>query len=167
MCTIEKDEIEFKNFVERITQFFYQLHFQEKLLCKKNECKGAYKIGSGECNHLPLIELIASFGKPMIVSTGMNDIKSISKTVKILDKYRVQYALLHYTNVYPTPPNIVGASCINDLQLKFKKQLLDIQDHTINNNACKSSNCTRISIVERHYTDVKSKERPDIIVNES
>ena len=43
----------------------------------------AYKIGSGECNNYPLIEHIASFKKPMIVSTGMNDIHSVKKMVQI------------------------------------------------------------------------------------
>ena len=45
----------------------------------------AYKIGSGELNHYPLIRHIASFGKPMLVSTGMNDLSSIAKTVDILE----------------------------------------------------------------------------------
>jgi len=44
----------------------------------------AYKIGPGECNNYPLVEHIASFGKPMIVSTGMNDIISVRKMVNIL-----------------------------------------------------------------------------------
>ena len=48
-----------------------------------------YKIGSGECNNYPLIEHIASFGKPIILSTGMNDIKSISRSVKILEKSKL------------------------------------------------------------------------------
>ena len=39
----------------------------------------AFKIGSGECNNYPLVEYIASFGKPVILSTGMNDIHSIKK----------------------------------------------------------------------------------------
>ena len=41
----------------------------------------AYKIGSGECNNYPLVEHIASFGKPIILSTGMNDIKSPLKNL--------------------------------------------------------------------------------------
>jgi len=36
-----------------------------------------FKIGSGECNNLPLISHVAKFGKPIILSTGMNDISSI------------------------------------------------------------------------------------------
>ena len=64
----------------------------------------AYKIGSGEMNNYPLLEHVASFGKPMIVSTGMNDIESVKKRL-ILVK-RSQYALLHTTNLYPTPLNL-------------------------------------------------------------
>ena len=39
-----------------------------------------YKIGSGECNNYPLVEHIARYGKPVILSTGMNDLESISKS---------------------------------------------------------------------------------------
>ena len=48
----------------------------------------AFKIGSGECNNTPLLEKIASFKKPIILSTGMNDLKSIRRSVKILKKKR-------------------------------------------------------------------------------
>ena len=46
----------------------------------------AYKIGSGELNNYPLVEYIAGFGKPMIVSTGMNTIPQIEKAVDILEQ---------------------------------------------------------------------------------
>src|SRR5262245_26255300 len=58
----------------------------------------AYKIGSGECNNYPLIDHVASFGKPIILSTGMNGIDSVGKAVAVLRKHRVPYALLHTTN---------------------------------------------------------------------
>ena len=45
----------------------------------------AYKIGSGECNNYPLLRHIASFGKPMILSTGMNTIESVGKAVAIFE----------------------------------------------------------------------------------
>jgi sialic acid synthase SpsE len=49
----------------------------------------AYKIGSGECNNYPLIEHIASFGRPMIVNTGMNNIIISIKKGEILTKENV------------------------------------------------------------------------------
>ena len=57
----------------------------------------AYKIGSGELNNYPLVEHIAEYGKPMIVSTGMNDIKSVAKAVNIMEEYGV---CLLYTSRY-------------------------------------------------------------------
>ena len=49
---------------------------------------------------IPLLNTYANL-KPIILSTGMNDIKSIKKSVKIIRKYK-SYALLHCTNLYPT-----------------------------------------------------------------
>ena len=36
-----------------------------------------FKIGSGECNNIPLLDHVAKFNKPMILSSGMDDIESI------------------------------------------------------------------------------------------
>lgn len=65
----------------------------------------AYKIGSGECNNYPLVRHIARAGKPVILSTGMNSIETVRPSVEILRTAKVPFALLHCTNVYPTPPN--------------------------------------------------------------
>ena len=46
----------------------------------------AFKIGSGEFNNLPLISEIIKFKKPLILSTGMNNLNSIKSTVELLDK---------------------------------------------------------------------------------
>src|SRR5438105_14759684 len=53
----------------------------------------AYKIGSGECNNYPLVRHIAGFGKPVILSTGMNDLESIRPSVDILRSAHVPFAL--------------------------------------------------------------------------
>jgi N-acetylneuraminate synthase len=63
----------------------------------------AFKIGSGECNNYPLIEYVAKFRKPVLLSTGMNDLASIGVAVEILRRYSVPFALFHCTSVYPTP----------------------------------------------------------------
>ena len=64
----------------------------------------AFKIGSGECNNLPLIDHIAGFGRPIILSTGMNDVSSISAVrSRCCATTDVPYALLHCTSLYPTP----------------------------------------------------------------
>ena len=164
-CSLsETDEIKLKNFIEKNNAIFLSTPFSRAAALRlKRMNVSAYKIGSGECNHLPLIELIASFGKPMIVSTGMNNIKNIKMAVKILEKYKIKYALLHCTNVYPTPPEIVRLDCITEMKKQFKKAVIGYSDHTINNNACISAMALGASIVERHFTDTKKRNGPDIV----
>lgn len=122
----------------------------------------AIKIGSGECNNYPLVEHIAKFGKPMIVSTGMNTIHSIRPTVEILRRYKIPYALLHCTNVYPTPPSLVRLGAIDQLRQAFPDAVLGLSDHTTTNHACFGAIALGASIVERHFTDSMIRNGPDI-----
>jgi N-acetylneuraminate synthase len=123
----------------------------------------AYKIGSGECNNYPLIEHIAAFGKPMIVSTGMNDIASVRKTVEILEAYNVPYALLHTTNLYPTPVHLVRLGAMEALAKEFPNAIIGLSDHTTSNRACFAATALGASILERHFTDKMERPGPDII----
>ena len=123
----------------------------------------AYKIGSGECNNYPLIDHIASFGKPIILSTGMNDIESIRKSVEIMEKHGVKYSLLHCTNLYPTPANLVRLGGMAELQKEFPNAIVGLSDHTVNNNACLAAAALGASVLERHFTDSKDRPGPDIV----
>lgn len=122
----------------------------------------AYKIGSGELNNYPLVEYIAGFGKPMIVSTGMNTIPQIEKAVDILERKHVSYALLHTTNLYPTPPYLVRLGGLLALKEAFPHVPVGLSDHTTNNNACIAAMALGASIVERHFTDRMDRVGPDI-----
>ena len=79
----------------------------------------AFKIGSGECNNLPLIHHVSSLNKPIILSTGMNDISSIKTSVDIINSYGVPLALMHCTSMYPTPYEKVRLGAINELRENF------------------------------------------------
>jgi N-acetylneuraminate synthase len=123
----------------------------------------AYKIGSGECNNYPLVEEIASKRKPVIMSTGMNSIESITPSVEILRDYEVPYALLHCTNLYPTPDKLIRLNSILDLKAAFPDAILGLSDHSLTNYPCLASVALGASILERHFTDTKSRIGPDII----
>jgi len=123
----------------------------------------AYKIGSGECNNYPLIDHIASFGKPIILSTGMNSIESLRKAVEIFQRRQVPYALLHCTNVYPTPPNLVRLGGVTQLQNEFPDAIVGLSDHTLTNHACLGAVALGACILERHFTDRMDRPGPDII----
>jgi N-acetylneuraminate synthase len=160
----EEDEIKLKKYVEDRGMIFISTPFSRAAADRLERMNvDAYKIGSGECNNYPLIEHIASFGKPMIVSTGMNNIASIRKMVNILERYKIQYALLHTTNLYPTPSHLVRLGAMQELQQEFPNADIGLSDHTTDNLACFGAVALGASILERHFTDSMSRQGPDII----
>jgi N-acetylneuraminate synthase len=122
----------------------------------------AFKIGSGECTNYPLIKYIAKFRKPVILSTGMNDIKSIAVSVEILRSQKVPFALLHCTNVYPTPENLVRLNAMTELKVAFPDAVIGLSDHTTSIYPCLGAVALGASILERHFTDSKKRVGPDI-----
>jgi sialic acid synthase SpsE len=123
----------------------------------------AYKIGSGECNNYPLLDHVASFGKPIILSTGMNDMPSIAKAVAVLRARKVPFALLHCTNVYPTPPELVRLGALAELEEAFPDAVIGLSDHSLTNMPCLGAVALGASILERHFTDHKQRPGPDIV----
>ena len=123
----------------------------------------AFKIGSGECNNYPLVKYIAGFGKPVIMSTGMNSIETIRPSVEILRKAKVPFALLHCTNVYPTPPDLVRLGAMTLLKDAFPDAVIGLSDHTTSNYPCLGAVALGASILERHFTDNMNRSGPDII----
>lgn len=160
----EKDELKLKKYVESKGMIFISTPFSRAAADRLERIGvSSYKIGSGECNNYPLIEHIASFGKPMIVSTGMNDIESVRKTVAILEKYKVPYSLLHTTNLYPTPVHLVRLGAMQELQYEFPNAIIGLSDHTTSNRACFAATALGASVLERHFTDKMERPGPDII----
>lgn len=125
----------------------------------------AYKIGSGECNNYPLIEHIARFGKPVILSTGMNDLDSIRPAVALLRKYSVPYALLHCTSMYPTPYGMVRLGALTKLQQAFEDAVVGLSDHSLGNYTCFGAVPFGASILEKHFTADKSWPGPDVPIS--
>jgi N-acetylneuraminate synthase len=164
-CSLnEDDELELKNYVESLGMIFLSTPFSRAAADRLQKWNVlAYKIGSGECNNYPLLEHIASFGKPVILSTGMNTIESIAKSVKIFNKYNVPYALLHTTNLYPTPNHLVRLGAMAEIQKAFPEAVVGLSDHTLTNHACFGAVALGASILERHFTDRMDRPGPDIV----
>lgn len=160
----EEDETELKRYVESKGMIFISTPFSRAASERLERMNvPAYKIGSGECNNYPLLEHIASFGKPVILSTGMNTIESVSKAVEIFDKANVPLALLHTTNLYPTPPELVRFGAMTELAEAFPNNVFGLSDHTITNHACLGAVALGASVLERHFTDHMQRTGPDIV----
>ncbi len=160
----EDEELELKQFTESLGMMFLSTPFS-RAAANRLEKFGvdAYKIGSGELNNYPLIEHVSDFGKPMIISTGMNDLKAIEKTVNIVEKKGIKYALMHTTNLYPTKPEQVRLGAMMELMDAFPGIPVGLSDHTVNNNACIAAIGLGAKLVERHFTDRMDRVGPDIV----
>ena len=166
-CSLSEDEeIILKNYTESLGLIYLSTPFSRKAANRLEDMGvSAYKIGSGECNNYPLIEHIASFGKPIILSTGMNDLKSISKSVAIFEKKGIDYALLHTTSIYPTPYEQIRLGALDDLKSTFPNSVIGLSDHSIGIYTCLAAVALGASILEKHFTSDKNWPGPDIPVS--
>ncbi|MFD2828767.1 N-acetylneuraminate synthase [Leeuwenhoekiella polynyae] len=164
-CALDEvDEIALKNYVEEKGMIFISTPFSRAAANRLQTMNvAAYKIGSGECNNYPLLKHIAAFGKPVILSTGMNTIESISKAVQIFKDAGTPFALLHTTNLYPTPTHLVRLGAMTQVHEAFPDVPFGLSDHTLNNNACLGAIALGASILERHFTDHMRRTGPDIV----
>ena len=160
----EDDERKLKEYAQAKGMIFMSTPFSRAAADRLQKMDvPAYKIGSGECNNYPLLKHIASFGKPMVLSTGMNTIESVRKAVEIFEAAGVPYALMHTTNLYPTPPHLVRLGAMVELGKAFPKAVIGLSDHTTDNVACLGAVALGASILERHFTDRMDRVGPDIV----
>ena len=163
-CSLSKDdEVKLKQFVEKKKKCYLSTPFSRAASNFLNKIGvSGFKIGSGECNNLPLIEHIAKFKKPIILSTGMNDINSVKKSVEILKKYKIDFALMHTNNSYPTLDKDVRLNGILELKKNFQNTLIGYSDHSIGKLACIGAASLGVSLIEKHFTDNFKRKGPDI-----
>lgn len=164
-CALSQaDEIELKNYTESLGMIYLSTPFS-RAAADFLESIGVvgYKIGSGEADNLPLIRHIARFGKPIIMSTGMQSIETLRASVDILAASGVEYALLECTNLYPSPPEIVSLKGVTELRNAFPGVPVGFSDHSIGPDMALASVALGACILERHYTDTRYRVGPDII----
>lgn len=163
-CALSKDdEIALKTYAESLGMIYISTPFSRAAADFLNDIGvSAFKIGSGECNHVPLIRHIASFGRPIIMSTGMQTIAGMQPSVKALDDSGVDYALLECTNLYPSPPEIVSLQGITELRNAFPRAVIGFSDHSIGPEMALSAVALGACILERHFTDTRYRKGPDI-----
>lgn len=121
----------------------------------------AFKIGSGECNNYPLLEHVARMGKSMIISTGMNNLESVKKTVATVARFDVPLVLLHCTSMYPTPYEKVRLGGIADLQRAFPSVGVGLSDHSLGIWTCLGAVALGACVLEKHFTISRAWPGPD------
>tara|TARA_Y100000590_G_scaffold256811_1_gene288415 strand:+ start:8319 stop:9350 length:1032 start_codon:yes stop_codon:yes gene_type:complete len=159
----EREEYELMKYTKKKGMIYISTPFSRKAVDRLVKFNiPAFKIGSGECNNYPLVDYIAKKGKPIILSTGMNSIKTITPSVNIFRKYKIPFALLHCTNIYPTPTSLVRLQAIKTLKKNFPDAVVGLSDHSKTIYPCLGAIALGASIVEKHFTNSKKNKGPDI-----
>ena len=121
----------------------------------------AYKIASFEAVDLPLIEYVASTGKPMIISTGMANAEEIHEAIDTaLNCGCEQLCILRCVSGYPAPPGDYNLKTIPDMIEKFNV-VTGLSDHTLENTTAVASVALGASVIEKHFTLDRNGHGPD------
>ena len=124
----------------------------------------AFKIGSGECNNIPLLEEVAGMGKPIILSTGMNDLESIRRSVAAVQRYDSPLMLMHCTSMYPTPYEKVRLGAIRELRETFGLPV-GLSDHSMGLYTCLGAVALGACALEKHFTVTRQWPGPDVPIS--
>jgi sialic acid synthase SpsE len=157
------DELEFKEYSESLGLTWISTPFSRAavdFLCEINV--PFFKVGSGECDNLPLLSYIASKGKPVIMSTGMNTIEGLKPSVDIFTRASIKLVLLECTNAYPSPPELVSLRGILDLKHSFPNIPIGFSDHSIGPTIALAATALGARVIERHFTMSRYSMGPDI-----
>jgi N-acetylneuraminate synthase len=124
----------------------------------------SFKIGSGECNNIPLLEHVARMGKPTILSTGMNDLASVRASVAVFKRAGTPLMLMHCTSMYPTPYSKVRLGGILDLQKAFGLPV-GLSDHSLGIYTCLGAAALGACVFEKHFTLTRKWPGPDVPIS--
>lgn len=124
---------------------------------------GLWKIPSGELTNYPYVKKIASFGEPVILSTGMSSTEEISDTVNLLVNCglpKEKITILHCNTEYPTPMCDVNLLAMNSIKKRFQTEI-GYSDHTVGIEVPIAAVALGAKVIEKHFTLDRNLPGPD------
>ena len=126
-----------------------------------------FKIPSGEMTNYPYIKMIASFGKPVIMSTGMCTEVEIENAIDVLLKNGLNkelISILHCNTEYPTPMKDVNLLAMLTIKNKFNVKV-GYSDHTLGIEIPIAAVALGAKVIEKHFTLDRTLPGPDHIAS--
>ncbi|MDX2227610.1 MAG: N-acetylneuraminate synthase family protein [Verrucomicrobiae bacterium] len=111
----------------------------------------AYKIPSGEVTNLPLLEKIASTGKPVLLSSGMADWDEMDRAVNALQNGG-PLTVMQCSSRYPCPPEKVGLNVMLEMGRRYPEAVMGYSDHTLGLAAPVAAAALGARVIEKHFT---------------
>jgi N-acetylneuraminate synthase len=159
-----KDEVKLKSYVEKKKMVYISTPFSILAAKRLNDLKvKLFKIGSGEFNNFPLLNEIVKYKKPMILSTGMNNLKSIKETVNFLKKKNADFMLMHCISDYPVKNKDLQLSFISKLKKIFPKLIIGYSDHSKTIIPSIAAISLGAEVIEKHFVLSKNQIGPDVV----
>lgn len=111
-----------------------------------------YKIASGDLTNLPLLDYVAKFEKPMIISTGGSNFEMIDKAVSTIRQTHNNFAILQCTASYPADFKQLNLRVIEKLREKYPENVIGFSGH--DNGIAMSTAAFTLGarIIEKHFT---------------
>jgi len=121
----------------------------------------AYKVASFEITDIPLIEYVASKGKPVIISTGIAEKQDIQEAIDACHKMNnFEIILLKCTSAYPAPLEEANLLTIPDLAKTFGV-ISGFSDHTLGITSPITAVALGAKVIEKHFILDRSIGGPD------
>jgi len=121
----------------------------------------AFKVGSGELTNIPFLERIAAFGRPMLLSTGMADMREVAEALDaIRGAGNPPVALFHCVSSYPASPANANLRAIVTLRAAFGVPS-GWSDHTPGIELPVAAVALGATLVEKHLTLDRAMPGPD------
>jgi len=143
---------------------FFSTPFDQQSAEFLDQIQPVFKIASGDNTFYPLIEKVAGFGKPMIISSGLADIAVMRQTHdKVMACWAARnvepgLAILHCVASYPVPDAEANLATIVELNKVFPSATIGYSDHTLGTRACVLAVAAGARILEKHFTYDKTRE---------
>ncbi len=119
-----------------------------------------YKIASFELVDIPLIEYVASKGKPIIMSTGMGTLEEIEEAVATIKKYHNNIILLKCSSAYPAISDDMNLNTMVDLKNRFSLPV-GLSDHSMGDIGAIVAVSMGASVIEKHFCISREVENAD------
>jgi len=156
--------IELKKYSEELGIQFLSTGFDEESIDYLNELgQSFFKIPSGEITNKPYLLHIASKGKPVILSTGMANIKEIEDAISVLEANglnRESITVIHCNTEYPTPMEDVNLEAMLHIKREFDVKI-GYSDHTLGIEVPIAAVALGAQVIEKHFTLDRTLPGPD------
>lgn len=147
-----------KKYCDQVNIEFLSTPFDAESAHFLNDMMDVFKVSSSDITNLPFLELICSFGKPVVLSTGASYLWEVQQALETINKHDVPVCLMHCILNYPTLNQNANLGMIPSLIEKFPYTVPGYSDHTLPEDmeVVKIANLLGAVVIEKHFTHDKS-----------